>query len=137
MADGDLDEHEADDVAAEPALTGQLGVHYRRSTTHVGHDHGNCEEALHELYTYLDGELTEVKRAKIQHHLDDCSPCLEVFDFEAELRIVIKQRCQDEVPESLRVRVAQRLAIIETDPGRAEPQPFLPGEPVADADPHG
>ncbi len=77
---------------------------------HAGHDHaGNCEEALQELYSFLDGELTEHKRSQIQHHLDDCSPCLEAFDFEAELRLVIKHRCRDEVPESLRLRVAERI----------------------------
>ena len=85
------------------------------------HDHGDqgdddagCEEALVALYTFLDGELTEAKRIEIRHHLDDCSPCLEVFDFEAELRMVIRERCRDQVPESLRQRIADRLAAVET-----------------------
>ena len=76
-----------------------------------GHDHSStpCEEALQELYVYLDGELTEEKRGVIRGHLDDCNPCFEAFDFEAELRIVISTRCRDEVPESLRHRIAQEL----------------------------
>ena len=85
------------------------------------HDHGDhgtaeadCEEALVELYTFLDGELTEAKRIEIRHHLDDCSPCLEIYDFEAELRTVIRQRCQEQVPESLRLRVAERLKDLES-----------------------
>ena len=58
---------------------------------HAGHDHGNCDEALHELYTFLDGELTDDRRTRIRTHLDDCSPCLEVFDFEAELeRFIVR-----------------------------------------------
>lgn len=77
---------------------------------HGTHDHGGCEEALAELYTYLDGELTDVSRARIQHHLDDCSPCLEVYDFEAELRLVVRHRCQEQVPDSLRARIAEQLA---------------------------
>lgn len=76
---------------------------------HAGHDHGNCDEALHELYTFLDGELTDESRTRIRTHLDDCSPCLEVFDFEAELRIVIKQKCSDQVPDSLRQRIFDSL----------------------------
>lgn len=86
-------------------------IHEHEGHGHEGHDHeGNCDEALAELYTYLDGELSEWKRAKIQTHLDDCGNCLEVYDFEAELRIVIKHRCRDQVPESLRQRVADKLA---------------------------
>ncbi|MHB1536016.1 MAG: mycothiol system anti-sigma-R factor [Acidimicrobiales bacterium] len=73
-------------------------------------DTPECQEALDTLYHYLDGELTPEKRYQIQHHLDECSPCLEAFDFEAELKVVIARRCRDQVPESLRLRVAQALA---------------------------
>ena len=74
------------------------------------HDHDTaCEEALAELYTFLDGELTEERRVTIRRHLDDCNPCLEAYDFEAELRLVIRHRCTEEVPDSLRARVADQL----------------------------
>ncbi len=69
----------------------------------------DCNETLKELYQYLDGELTEEDRAHIQHHLDDCSPCLAAFDFEAELRLVIRHRCVDQVPEDLRARIARAI----------------------------
>ncbi len=84
---------------------------------HGDHDHrdGTCDEALQELYTFLDGELTETKRAKIKTHLDDCSPCLEVYDFEAELRLVIKHRCQESVPDSLRDKVARKLVALDAE----------------------
>jgi len=86
---------------------------------HAGHDHGNCDEALHELYTFLDGELTDESRMRIRTHLDDCSPCLEVFDFEAELRIVIKQKCTDQVPDNLRQRIFDSLGAADHAPGAA------------------
>jgi mycothiol system anti-sigma-R factor len=70
---------------------------------------GNCDDALHVLYDYLDDELTDENRKKIQHHLDDCPPCYEAFDFEAELRIVIAKKCVETVPEDLRRRVAESL----------------------------
>jgi mycothiol system anti-sigma-R factor len=78
----------------------------------AGHDHSStpCEEALQELYVYLDGELTDEKRSTIKGHLDDCNPCFEAFDFEAELRIVISTKCRDEVPDSLRTRIAQQIS---------------------------
>jgi mycothiol system anti-sigma-R factor len=68
-----------------------------------------CQEALDTLYHFLDGELTEDRRAAIQAHLNRCSPCLEAFDFEAELKIVVATRCRDQVPDQLRSRVAQAL----------------------------
>ena len=66
-----------------------------------------CEETLAELYTYLDGELTEEVRTKISVHLDDCPPCGEIAHFEVELRRVIATKCVDRVPDELRARIQQ------------------------------
>lgn len=68
-----------------------------------------CNEALQELYTFLDGALTAERREKIRVHLDDCNPCLEMYDFEAELRIVISKKCREEVPQSLKDRIRAQL----------------------------
>lgn len=68
-----------------------------------------CNETLRELYQFLDGELTDADRSHIQQHLDDCSPCLAAFDFEAELRHVVRNRCVDTVPEALRERIARAI----------------------------
>jgi mycothiol system anti-sigma-R factor len=70
---------------------------------------GNCDDAVHELYHFLDGELTDARRAAIRQHLDDCPPCFEAFDFEAELRMVIARKCQDSVPETLLQRIADAI----------------------------
>jgi mycothiol system anti-sigma-R factor len=69
----------------------------------------DCDETIERLYTYLDGELTDERRHAIQAHLDQCGPCLEAVDFEAELRRVIADRCKDRVPESLRTRIAMAI----------------------------
>lgn len=76
----------------------------------TGDPGADCEETIGRLYTYLDGELTDERRIEIQRHLDDCSPCLKAYDFEAELRAVIAQRCQEKVPDSLLERVRRALA---------------------------
>ena len=70
---------------------------------------GNCDDALHELYGYIDGELTSERRVTIQRHLDDCPPCYEAFDFEAELRMVIARKCTEKVPDALKQRIAEAL----------------------------
>ena len=69
----------------------------------------DCNETLRELYGYLDGELTPEHRRELQQHIDDCSPCLEAYDFELELRMVVRRHCVEQVPESLRRRIAEAL----------------------------
>lgn len=77
----------------------------------------DCEDALHELYVFLDGELTDEKRSQISRHIDECGPCLEVFGFEVELRRLVQRKCQEHVPAALKARIA--AAIEQTDPGGA------------------
>lgn len=73
----------------------------------------DCDSALDELYQFLDGELDEANRHRIEAHLNDCSPCLEAFDFEAELRRIIANRCRDRVPDELRSRIQ---AVLDAEP---------------------
>ncbi|HEY1829450.1 MAG TPA: mycothiol system anti-sigma-R factor [Acidimicrobiales bacterium] len=69
----------------------------------------DCDEAVHQLYHYLDGELTEERRIQITEHLNFCGPCGGAVEFEAELRIVIANKCKDHVPDSLRQRIAAAI----------------------------
>jgi anti-sigma factor (TIGR02949 family) len=81
------------------------------------HDPTDCGEALRQLYGFLDGELTSDRRTTIRGHLDRCACCLEAFDFEAELRVVVSSCCRrDEVPEHLRARVVQALRSLGEQP---------------------
>jgi len=97
------------------------------------HDHGDaadCREAIQTIYQFLDGELTPDLRHQIRRHLDDCSPCLEAYDFEAELRMVIARKCRESVPESLRIRIHE-VIVRESQqqfPGSSG-GPGLPGIP--------
>lgn len=71
----------------------------------------DCEEAILQIYEYLDGELTVYKRQAIGRHLDDCPPCAQGFTFEVELRQVIALKCRDSVPPELKRRIAEALGI--------------------------
>jgi len=75
----------------------------------MAEDKGDCVEAAHLLYHYLDGELTTERRVLIRQHLDDGPPCGQAFDFEAELRVVVSQKCRETVPDHLRERVLKAL----------------------------
>ena len=62
----------------------------------------DCSETLHELDVFLDGELSDEQQAAIKHHLDGCMDCLGAFDFHAELKIVVREKCNnDEMPPDL------------------------------------
>ncbi len=68
-----------------------------------------CREAVEELYVFLDGQLDDTRRSTIQRHIDDCSHCLDTFDFHLELKMVVSKRCQTELPAGLRDRVLAAL----------------------------
>jgi mycothiol system anti-sigma-R factor len=69
----------------------------------------NCDDAVHDLYHYLDGELNDERRAVIHQHLEWCEPCGSAAHFEMELRKVLADRCIDRVPPTLIERVAQAI----------------------------
>ena len=70
----------------------------------------DCRETIRELDTFLDDELSDAARTAIRHHLDGCVDCLQAFDFHAELKQVIAQKCQnDEMPPDLLSRIEQCL----------------------------
>ncbi len=78
----------------------------------------DCEYALLRVYEYLDGELTVWRRRAITRHLDECPPCAKGFVFELELRRIVVSKCREEIPPSLRLRIAQALGIVEPEPER-------------------
>ena len=79
-------------------------------------DH-DCDDAIAQLYTYLDGELDADVVARVEQHLKRCSPCLEAFDFESELRKVIVSKCHEETPGDLRLRIMNVLERLEEPSG--------------------
>ena len=86
----------------------------------------DCGSAIHQLYDYLDGELTEHRRVEIAKHLDYCAPCASAAGFESELRQVIADKCKDHVPDSLIDRIAhlidaERRQLADIDPERGGP----------------
>ena len=77
-------------------------------------DEIDCSKVVAELYTFLDGELTDSLRARITTHLGGCVDCHEVVDFHAELKMTIAERCREQVPDGLRDRITRGL---RNDPG--------------------
>lgn len=77
---------------------------------------GDCDEALKNLYLYLDAELDSVTSERIQSHLDDCNGCVHSFEFEKRLKTVVREHLDEEVPDSFVDRLREALSR-ESAPG--------------------
>src|SRR5947209_18980051 len=76
-----------------------------RGSTLMG-DH--CEQAMRKLSVYIDRELSDAEVRKVKAHLEDCPPCEQVFDFQAELKLLVrKECCADDAPMRRRDWVRQ------------------------------
>ena len=71
---------------------------------------GNCGDAVHELYPFLDGELDHEHRLAVQAHLDSCPSCVAAFRFEGILRSTVRTRLSVPVPPDLAARIRLALA---------------------------
>jgi anti-sigma factor (TIGR02949 family) len=46
----------------------------------------DCEQALKQLFEFIDHELPEGERDAMQHHLHTCKSCFSRFEFERRLK---------------------------------------------------
>jgi mycothiol system anti-sigma-R factor len=66
----------------------------------------DCNETIRELDAFLDGELPDEVRTHIHAHLDSCMDCLQAFDFQAELKLAIRRKCNsDQLPDGLLAKI--------------------------------
>ena len=84
----------------------------------------DCSEVLDHLYEYLDREMPEGDSAKYEEHFEECSPCLEKYGLEQEVKKLVKRCCgHDDVPADLRSKVMNRIEVIRAgQSGAAEEQ---------------
>ena len=76
----------------------------------------DCGEVLRELEPYLDRELSEEEWTSVQGHLEDCLDCLHVFDFHAELRMIISKKCrQDALPPGLLAKIESCFGTVDQE----------------------
>ncbi len=75
----------------------------------------DCGAVVKEMYTFLDGELSDGRRVQIEQHFTGCTDCHEVVEFHASLKMTISAKCRDEVPDELRRRIT--LAIERAELG--------------------
>jgi mycothiol system anti-sigma-R factor len=80
----------------------------------------NCNQAISDLYTFLDNEVASLRRNRIEWHLRRCPPCASAFHFEESLQVKVRIACSgEEIPVELIERL--RAFINQTDIGGDEP----------------
>jgi mycothiol system anti-sigma-R factor len=68
-----------------------------------------CQEALHQLERYLDGELPGERIDDVRGHLTDCYPCTDRATFEEQLRAIVRRDCVEHAPPQLLDRIRESL----------------------------
>lgn len=77
---------------------------------------GDCTDVMRDVWLFLDNELDPDRRATVQHHLDECSPCLEEAGIDQKLKELLARKCrEDHAPARLRDRIVTQLVAWRTE----------------------
>jgi mycothiol system anti-sigma-R factor len=70
----------------------------------------NCIDCKEKLDRYVDRELNNTELLELELHLEGCPPCAGQYDFQANLKRLVKVCCdKDEVPHAFREKLRQIL----------------------------
>ncbi len=77
-----------------------------------------CSEALLRVFEYLDGEMSDDDTAKIRGHLDTCADCLQQYDLDQMVKLLVKRSCTTvQAPVTLRTTIVRQLTVLRFDEG--------------------
>lgn len=69
----------------------------------------SCDDAVRQLWEYLDGSVDEADKQAIEEHLSVCKRCCGEAEFADELRKFMSSHAYDELPEQARRRLTGYL----------------------------
>jgi mycothiol system anti-sigma-R factor len=79
-----------------------------------------CQETLREIERFLDREVDDAIRMRVERHLSGCHPCTDRLEFRVHLKALIQDKCSErDVPAGLKDRLRQVLITLDTG---AEPR---------------
>ena len=75
----------------------------------------DCSEVLQRMFFFIDNEMADADCAEIQHHLDECAPCLQKYDLERTVKALVARSCSEHAPETLREKVLLRIRQVQVE----------------------
>jgi mycothiol system anti-sigma-R factor len=79
------------------------------------HHDTDCSEVLERMFFFIDNELPGADYTQIQHHLDECGPCLQKYDLERTVKALVQRSCTESAPAGLRDRVLLRIRSVQVE----------------------
>lgn len=64
-----------------------------------------CQQAIENLYLFLDREIDTATHDDIQHHIDGCADCLNEYHLEQVVKMLVSRSCLEVAPPQLRDKV--------------------------------
>ena len=73
----------------------------------------DCEQALENLYLFIDREIDTASCAEIQTHIDECTTCLSEYDLERVVKSLVSRSCSETAPDPLREKVLMSIRTVQ------------------------
>jgi mycothiol system anti-sigma-R factor len=70
----------------------------------------SCEQVLMRVLDFIDRELAEEDRARLERHLETCRSCYSRVEFERRLKGRLADLPSEQAPSAVRDRVARLIA---------------------------
>ncbi len=68
-----------------------------------------CEQALRQVFEYIDHVLDATERAAMEHHLHTCHSCYSRVEFERRLKAKLGELKQHDADPTVRERIKRLL----------------------------
>lgn len=72
-----------------------------------------CGHAQQVITQALDGVPSLMRIDALRSELAGCTECVQALEFEIRFKVAMSQRCHDEAPASLQIRISETLRRID------------------------
>jgi anti-sigma factor (TIGR02949 family) len=73
----------------------------------------DCDHARRVLEDAMNGFVIAPKLIELRTEIGHCAPCVHTFDLEIRFRATMSERCAEQAPAELRIRVTEALSRVD------------------------